>query len=69
MNVGTVSRVIIFTKHMRLLLVHSSEYQEWNILVYTEEEAPSFVSFHLFQWLQYRVIKRVSVCTDRVKHV
>jgi hypothetical protein len=28
MNVGTVSRVIIFTKHMRLLLVHSSEYQE-----------------------------------------
>jgi hypothetical protein len=28
MNVGTVSRVIIFTRHMRLWLVDNSDYQE-----------------------------------------
>jgi hypothetical protein len=69
MNVGTVSRVIIFTRHMRLWLVDNSDYQEWNVLADTEEEAPSFVSYHLFQCLQYRVIKRVSVCWDRIKQV
>ena len=62
MNGVNVFRVIIFARHECLWLVDSPEWQEGNVLAEREGEVPSFVSYHLFQWLQYRVIKRVSVC-------
>jgi hypothetical protein len=62
MNGINVFRVIIFSRHKRLWLVDNPEWQQGNVLVDREGEVPSFVGYHLFQWLQYGVIKRVSFC-------